>query len=126
KYEYDPNGNTVSTTDANNRTITGTYDSLNRLTFRDYSDSTPDVTFVYDDHQIANSIGQLTAVTTSVSSTYFTAFDELGRIKASIQRTNGIDYNFPDYTYDFSGALVSQTYPSGRTVEIEIDDIGRL
>src|SRR5690606_29945584 len=25
KYEYDPNGNTVSTTDANNRTITGTY-----------------------------------------------------------------------------------------------------
>lgn len=126
KYEYDPNGNITSTTDANNRTITGTYDALNRLTFRDYSDSTPDVTFTYDDEQIANSKGQLTAVTTSISSTYFTAFDALGRIKSSRQTTNGTNYDFPDYSYDFSGALVSQTYPSGRVVGTETDNIGRL
>lgn len=126
KYEHDLNGNVVSTTDANNRTVTGTYDDLNRLTYRNYSDSTPDVTFTYDDQQIANSTGQLTSVTSSVSSTHFTAFDELGRIKSSRQATNGTYYDFSDYSYDFAGALVSQTYPSGRVVEIETDNLGRL
>jgi len=125
-YGYDNNGNITSTTDASNRTITGTYDTINRLTFRDYSDNTPDVTFTHDDPLIANSKGQLTAITTSVSSMKYTAFDELGRIKSSQQITNGLTYNFPDYTYDLSGALVSQTYPSGRIVTTTTDNVGRL
>lgn len=125
-YAYDSNSNITSTTDALNRTITGTYDDLNRLTFRNYSDSTPDVTFTFDDSNIPNSRGQLTAVITSVSSTFYTAFDQLGRVKSSQQITNGQAYNFPDYSYDLSGALVSQTYPSGRIVSTETDDIGRL
>lgn len=126
KNEYDANGNIISTTDANNRTITGIFDDLNRLTFRNYSDSTPDVTFTFDDINVAGSKGQLTSISTGVSKTSYTAFDELGRIKSSKQTTNGTEYNFPDYTYDFSGALVSQTYPSGRVVETETDNIGRL
>lgn len=125
-YSYDPNGNILTTTDASGRTVTETYDDLNRLTFRNYSDSTPDVTFTYDDSQVPNSKGQLTAITSSVSSTQFTAFDELGRIKSSRQTTNGTSYEFPDYSYDLSGALISETYPSGRVVSSETDDIGRL
>ena len=126
-YSYDNSGNITSTTDANNRTITGTYDNLNRLTFRDYSDvSMPDVTFTFDDTNIANSKGQLTAVTSSVSQTKYTAFDELGRIKSSQQITAGQTYTMPNYSYDLSGALVSQTYPSNRVVTTETDNIGRL
>jgi YD repeat-containing protein len=126
-YSYDNNGNIISTTDANNRTITGTYDNLNRLTFRDYSEaSMPDVTFTFDDQNIANSKGQLTAVTSTVSATRYTAFDELGRIKSSQQLTGGQTYTMPDYSYDLSGALVSQTYPSNRVVTTETDNIGRL
>lgn len=126
KYEYDNNGNVISTTDARNITVTGTYDNLNRLTLRDYSDSTPDVAFTFDNTNIPNSKGQLTAVVSSVSANYYTAFDELGRIKSSQQVTSGQIYNFPNYVYDLSGALIEQTYPSGRVVRTESDNIGRL
>lgn len=126
-YNYDDNGNVISTTDANNRSITGIYDNLNRLTTRDYSDSaTPDVSFTFDDSTVAYSKGQLTAITSTASATQFTAFDELGRVKSSRQITNGQTYNMPDYTYDLSGALVAQTYPSLRVVTTETDTVGRL
>ncbi|MEP7147763.1 MAG: hypothetical protein ABI857_02660 [Acidobacteriota bacterium] len=39
----DDNGNILTTTDARNISITGTYDQLDRLKTRDYYDSTPDV-----------------------------------------------------------------------------------
>jgi RHS repeat-associated protein len=125
-YSYDNNGNVASTTDSRNKTITGTYDNLNRLTLRDYSDTTPDVSFAFDNPSIPNSKGQLTSVSSSVSANFYTAFDEFGRIKSSQQVTNGTTYNFPNYTYDLSGALVQQTYPSGRVVKTESDAIGRL
>jgi RHS repeat-associated protein len=126
KYVYDNNGNVISTTDSRNITITGTYDNLNRLTSRDYSDTTPDVDFTFDNPEIPNSKGQLTAMVSSVSANYYTAFDELGRVKGSSQVTAGKTYNFPDYTYNLSGALVEQTYPSERVVKTEFDDFGRL
>jgi len=126
KYSYDNNGNVVLTTDANNRTVTGTYDTLNRLTLRDYSDATPDVTFTFDNPNIPNSKGQLTQVSSSVSQTNFTSFDELGRVKSSSQTTGGETYSFTDYSYDLSGALVSETYPSLRVVRTETDSIGRM
>jgi RHS repeat-associated protein len=125
-YTYDNNGNVASTTDSRNKTITGTYDNLNRLTLRDYSDTTPDVSFAFDNPSIPNSKGQLTAVSSTVSANYYTAFDELGRIKSNQQVTNGTTYNFPNYSYDLSGAMVQQTYPSGRVVKTESDSIGRL
>ena len=48
KYEYDDNGNITKTTDAEGVYVEGTYDNLNRLKVRNYSDSTPDVSFYYD------------------------------------------------------------------------------
>ncbi|HEY9401489.1 MAG TPA: hypothetical protein VIQ24_02260, partial [Pyrinomonadaceae bacterium] len=130
-YSYDANGNTISTTDARGITVEGTYDALNRLAFRDYSDTTPDVTFTYDDPNIARSKGALTSVVTGdglnpVSVTKYTAFDELGRTRASEQTTGGQTFTFPDYSYYLSGALKSQTYPSGRIVEFKYDADGDL
>jgi YD repeat-containing protein len=125
-YTYDNNGNVASTTDSRNKTITGTYDNLNRLTLRDYSDTTPDVSFTFDNPSIANSKGQLTAITSSVSANYYTAFDELGRIKSNQQVTNGTTYNFPNYTYDLSGAMVQQTYSSGLVMKNSLDVNGDL
>jgi RHS repeat-associated protein len=125
-YSYDNNGNLTWTADSRGVATTGTYDNLNRLTFRNYSDSTPDVTFTFDNVNIPNSKGKLTAISSSVSTTDYLSFDELGRIKSSSQTINGQTYSFPDYTYDLSGALVSQTYPSGRIVRHTTDNIGRL
>ncbi len=137
-YSYDDNGNITTTTDARGVSVTGIYDDLNRLTSRDYSDSTPDVAFTYDMTTIqgtaVNYKGGLTKIVTGdpnapFSVTYNSAVDVLGRIKASQQKTEGITYNFPDYSYNLAGALKSETYPSGKVVNSEYEtdsDLSRL
>jgi len=125
KYQYDNNGNITSTTDAKGVSVTGTYDNLNRLTFRDYSDSTPDVTFTYDDSTIANSKGKVTKVSSSASETKYTSFDIAGRLLTHQQITDGQAYNTA-YSYNLAGALIEETYPSGRVVRNTFDQDGDL
>ncbi len=130
KYEYDDNGNITTTTDARNISITGTYDSLNRLKVRDYSDpNTPDVSFYYDGTGLgsepARSKGKTTKVTSTVSEARYTFFDELGRVRDHQQITDGQTYS-TNYTYNLSGGLVSETYPSGRIVNYDINADGDL
>ncbi|MCV4860529.1 hypothetical protein OFB63_31250, partial [Escherichia coli] len=59
-YRYDPNGNLLTKTDARGISTTYTYDGLNRVTFRNYSDSTPDIAYTYDDPAVPFSRGKLT------------------------------------------------------------------
>lgn len=128
-YSYDLNGNLTSKVDARSITTSYTYDALNRVTQRSYSGesgyTTPNVTYTYDDSQIANSRGKLTKVSSSISETRYTAFDILGRVLSSQQITDGQAYSSA-YTYNLSGALVEQTYPSGRIVKNVLDNNGDL
>jgi len=130
KFTYDDNGNNVSMTDARGVSVSVVYDRLNRLIYRDYSDSTPDVSFFRDGTGLgqvpAYSKGQTSRITSSVSESRYTSFDNLGRIKSSQQITNGVTYNFPDYSYDLAGDLTSETYPSGRIVKNTLDENGNL
>lgn len=127
-YEYDDNGNITKTTDANGVYIEGVYDSLNRLKIRNYSDATPDVGFFYDGTGLASipafSKGKTTRVTSSVSETRYTSFDNLGRLLSSQQIIDGQIYNF-GYQYNMS-ALVAETYPSGRIISFEFNADGDL
>lgn len=135
KYEYDNNGNITKTTDARGTYIEGTYDSLNRLTLRNYSDSTPDVNIYYDgtyydasDTQqtaTGSKKGKTTGVKSSVSKTNYTSFDLLGRLLTHQQITDGTAYS-TSYSYSLSGALTEQTYPSGRVVKNVLDSNGDL
>ncbi len=133
KYEYDDNANITRTTDAKGAYIDGTYDNLNRLKVRDYSDAgTSDVSFFYDGKGLgsvpARSNGKTTKVTSSISETRYTYFDELGRLKNHEQITDGQTYS-TEYSYNLSGGLVSETYPSGRIVNYDIntdDDLSRV
>jgi YD repeat-containing protein len=126
-YTYDNNGNLTAKVDARSITTTYAYDALNRVTDRDYSDSTPDVDYTYG--TTAPKIGKLTKVTnrtgTDRSTTEYTAFDILGRVTAHKQTTDGVDYT-TGYTYNLSGALIEETYPSGRVVKNVLDDNGDL
>lgn len=136
KYEYDDNGNITKTTDANGTYVQGTYDNFNRLKARDYSDSTPDVSFYYDGRGLPSipnfSKGKTTKVSSSVSESRYTSFDNLGRLLSSEQRTpfgnetaeNATPRSF-SYQYNLT-ALVAETYPSGRTVSYEFDVDGDL
>jgi RHS repeat-associated protein len=130
KYTYDDNGNIATTTNSRNLSITATYDHLNRLTTRDYSDSAmPDTDLYYDGTGLGSvpsySKGKTTKVTSSVSENRNTSFDSMGRLLTSEQRTDGQTYAF-GYTYNLSGALIEETYPSGRVVKNTVDSDGKL
>ncbi|MET0752025.1 MAG: RHS repeat-associated core domain-containing protein [Pyrinomonadaceae bacterium] len=137
KYVYDNNGNITSTTDARGKTISATYDHLNRLILRDYSDSAmADVTFYYDGKGLGSvpnySKGKITNVSSTVSETRYTSFDNMGRILTSEQRTTPEQLAFTEgaytfsYVYNLSGALIEETYPSGRKVKNTLNADGEL
>ena len=77
---------------------------------------------------IANSKGKLTKVSSSVSTTEYTAFDILGRVTAHKQTTDGGQTGgyTTGYTYKLNGALDEETYPSGRVVKNVLDADGDL
>lgn len=135
KYEYDDNGNITKTTNANGVSIQGTYDKFNRLIYRNYSDTTPDVSLFYDGKYLdindavqtaTGSVnGKMTGVKSSVSRTNSTSFDNLGRLLTHQQITDGQTYS-TSYTYSLSGALLTETYPSNRVVSYESNADGNL
>ena len=90
---------------------------------------TPDVSFYYDGTGLggvpAFSKGKTTKVTSSVSETRYTSFDNLGRLLTHQQITDGQTYSTA-YTYNLSGALIDETYPSGRVVKNTLDANGDL
>ena len=123
-YGYDANGNLTQKTDARSIATNYGYDALNRVLTRSYTDGvTPAVTYFYDN--LPNAKGKLIKVLSSVSTTEYTGFDILGRVLAHKQTTDGNAYT-TGYTYNLSGALVEETYPSGRVVKNVLDNDGDL
>ena len=74
---------------------------------------------------IANSKGKLTKVSSNVSETKYNSFDILGRVLSHQQITDGQTYSTA-YAYNLSGALIEETYPSGRVVKNTLDADGDL
>jgi RHS repeat-associated protein len=124
-YQYDANGNLIKKTDAREIVTNYTYDSLNRVKTRSYSDNTPTVIYNYDDTNVANGKGKLASIISSVSTTYYDSYDALGRVLQSRQVTDGQTYGM-SYTYDYASNLLTQTYPSGRVFTNTYDVAGRL
>jgi len=125
-YRYDNNSNLTQRIDSRSPvvTVTDSYDFLNRITGRTYSDGTPAVTYSYDATAVLNSKGRLTSVGSSVSTYSYGEYDALGRVRTATQNTDGQDYVMT-YTHDLAGHLKSQSYPSGRVVLLEYDGAGR-
>ncbi len=123
-YIYDNNGNLTKKTDARNIQTDYNYDALNRVITRNYSDSTPDVTYTYDN--LTNAKGKLIKVDNGISVTAYTEFGVLGRVTKSKQTTDGVEYPEMTYVYNLSGGLTEQRYPSGRIVKNVLDNNGDL
>jgi RHS repeat-associated protein len=140
QYTYDANGNLATKTDAHGILTTFAYDALNRIKMRTYTNEpagseTPDVSYYYD--LVPNAKGKLIKITNgtgaNLSTTEYVSFDALGRVTRSIQTTDGITYGggidqtkWMTYTYNLSGALTEQQYPSGRVVKNVLDSDGEL
>ncbi len=135
---YDKNGNLTSKTDARSAVTTFTYDALNRLKGKSYSDSvTPWVAYTYDTAGYSNSIGRLTIVQAGVIYHDILAYDSLGHVASDelaiapstalqpMDITSSQAFNF-SYKYKRSGALWQETYPSGRMITVDsFDGAGR-
>jgi RHS repeat-associated protein len=127
-YTYDNNSNLQIRIDPNGVTTVYGYDLLNRVTSRTYQNdpqNTPPVSYTYDDPLVPFSKGELTKVSSSVSTSIYDTYDQLGRIKHSIQRIEGNDYAF-SYNYNLAGLISSETYPSLRVVTTAYDAAGRI
>lgn len=134
-YTYDNSGNLATKIDARPITTTYAYDALNRVKSRTYNDGgvTPTVNYHYDN--LTNAKGKLIKVSSTISTTEYSAFDILGRVTASKQITDGVTYGENDptngkypmtYTYNLAGGLIEQQYPSGRVVKNVLDYNGDL
>lgn len=145
KYTYDANGNLKTKRDARGIKTVYDYDNLDRVLKGCYRNigttaplgmttctsntetpeaNTPDVAYTYDN--ITNAKGLLTKVTNGFSTTDYQLFDEVGRVTQSQQTTDGKIYDPMNYTYNLSGSMVEQKYPSGRVVKNVLDNDGDL
>lgn len=121
----------TSVYDARNVKTEFRYDNLNRVYQISYSDTTPTVTNKYDQaREDYFNNGFLTeALTAAVNPIPATAqlynFDLMGRVAGNKQTVGTEPYSM-SYAYNLGGVLTSETYPSGRVVNYEYDDVGRL
>lgn len=99
-------------TDAKGVTATYTWDALNRITQKSYSDSTPTVSYLYD--QGTKQKSYMTGMSDGSGSTTWT-FDLAGNILGE-QRTISSIQKTISYTYNLDSSIASITYPSGHTV----------
>jgi RHS repeat-associated protein len=103
------------------------------------SENTPTVEYFYDGKGLDNAQspnyakGKLTKVNNGISQTRYTTFDNFGRLTSSEQRTPVNLETIADavprvslYEYNFSGAMVKETYPSLRVVENAFESDGDL
>jgi RHS repeat-associated protein len=134
KMEYDLVGNLIKTTDAENKQITNFYDKASRVIKREYSNlDTPTVFYHYDGTGLATpppttlnfAKGKLTKVSSTISASLFTSFDNFGRVLTHQQITDNQTYNTA-YKYNLSGALLEETYPSTKVVRNFFESDGDL
>lgn len=112
-----------SKTDARNVKTTYAYDALNRLTSKSFSDSTPTVTYMYDQTSyngltITNGVGRLTGIKETSGSTTLGmtawSFDAAGRVVTE-QKSVGTVTKTTTYSRNLDGSVSSVTYPSGHS-----------
>ena len=74
---------------------------------------------------VSNAKGRAVSISSSVSTYSFSGYDALGRVTGGTQTLGSQTYSM-SYTYDLAGHVLSETYPSGRTVTNNFDSAGRL
>ncbi len=118
-YGYDDNGNLASQTDAEDQTIAFTYDVLDRVTIKQYTNTDDlDVYYAYD--QATNGVGMLYKVEKKTTppevpmteaATTYDAYDSMGQATQVTRSIDGIADQTTSYAYDRAGRLESIVYP---------------
>ena len=127
-YEYDKSSNVISTSNSRllneGRRINFIYDSLNRLTEKNYEDKNgaPVVTrFTYGKPESGNFSGRLVK-TEDVTGTVEVEYGSLGEIKKEVRVMKQHDVNGKDieavmeYTANYLGQMEKMKYPDGEEI----------
>ncbi len=141
---YDNDGNLLSKTDAKSVTTTYSYDKLNRLTGKSYSDgTTPSACFQYDQNSSGRGIGRLTTEWTQMGTCpsappssgvltqrMFGTYDPMGRVTSDAQCSSpgnctGGFYTLT-YAYDLAGDVTQFTDGMGLSFTSQYNPAGRL
>jgi YD repeat-containing protein len=124
---YDEAGNLLTQQDAKEQLTRYAYDALNRVTSIVFGDGLQQE-YRYDEG--LHGKGRLSAITESdvdgaVRSRLAYAYDLHGRVTSETRHIGGMQY-VAHYRYDAAGRLTGLTYPSGRSLAYELDDLGRV
>ena len=123
EYTRDERGLVTQMTDARGVVTNYAYDDAGRLLSGTYpSETASDITYTYDEGP--NGIGELTTVTESFGTTSY-AYNSLGQMTEMTRTINGQSYSTA-YTYDLTGEVLSETYPSGRVLRMVRDAAERI
>jgi len=131
KLIYNSNGLVTDAYDARQINTHISYDGLNRVSLVTYSDSTPAVNYTYDQARSGFfNQGRLTTVTTAAagqtpSTTNEFDYERVGRVAGQRQKIGTATYPL-SYGYNLAGLLLSERYPSGRSVNYGYDEGARL
>ncbi|HEV2416458.1 MAG TPA: RHS repeat-associated core domain-containing protein [Terriglobia bacterium] len=112
--------NVCTRTDGRGITTTYSYDALNRITGKSYSDGvTPSISYSYDQSACLGqpscyNVGLQTGMVDGAGSEAW-SYDSMGRVIADQRTTSGVT-GTTDYGYNLDGSLNSIGYPSGRVV----------
>lgn len=142
KYSYDANGNLISKiaplenqTGSATVTTTDTYDALNRMKEKQFTDGTPTVFYNYDGVTQtgcaatitdSNPTGRRTGMCDAAGSEAW-SHDSMGRTLIDQRTTNGVTKSVV-YTYQpyLNGAVANIVYPSGLSLTYTYDGAGRF
>ena len=118
-YTYDADNNVLTKKDARAITITYSWDKLNRMLGKTYSNGDSSVSYSYDSTACVvvsscYNVGRMTGMTDAAGSESF-AYDKMGRLWGDTRTTAGITKNI-NYAYNLDGSLATLTYPSGRII----------
>jgi RHS repeat-associated protein len=135
-YVYDLSGKLTSKEDARGITTTYTYDALNRLIGKTYSDGTQSVAFAYDGKDqngnpisgLSNTIGRLSKSTNNVNAASIYSYDPMGRIASKFVCIPGnCSYSMgATAAYDVAGDMTNSHLATGLAVGMSYDAAARL
>ena len=126
--KYDSAGNRLEHTDGRSITTTYAYDALNRLATVNYPSATQtDIFFTYDQTGAGqNGKGRLTTMTDEAGATAY-KYDLRGNVtEMTVSFNGGPQSKTLTFGYDGADRVISIGYPSGRTVNLSRDTVGRV
>jgi RHS repeat-associated protein len=129
-FTHDLAGNRIVQIDNRGKTTTYTFDAINRLTTMTFPTTTENVTFSYDEADVATGCtmsyakGRMTRIVDASGTTTF-CYDRRGNTTRKSHLTGG-ETLIVEYAYDKADRLISITYPSGGIATYSRDSIGRV